>query len=321
MINRSARSGFFGGFLLLIIVTLFTTGVTRSALAQTPTTSSIDELSSLATDSALFASEAAKLASPSAEELEKLQTAKKEDITRPEEIEEKGEFFELFSRRPVTEPSYTNFLAYTVQYAVAKGVPANTLLLLLLLPFLATAIAFFRHIVGLPTLGILFPVALSITLLATGIVTGLVLLAMILLGTFIARVLLRKLRIMHMPKLALSVMLLSLFVFAALVVGALYGVLTVKKLSIFPVLLLILLSERIIELHLERKMTETTIITATNITLGIAGFFILSAKPVQNMILLYPELIFVLIPLNIAIGRYFGLRISEYFRFKDILER
>lgn len=297
-------------------------GPLQPALAQTsrPLKNPIGQLSNLATDSALFASEAAKLASPSAEELVELKKIEKEDITKPEQIETKGEFFELFSKRPVQKPGVTNFLAYTVQYAVAEGVPANTIILILLLPFLATGIAFVRHILGLPTLGILVPVALSITLLATGISTGLLLLAVILLGSTLARILLKKIRIMHMPKLALSTLLLSLVVFSALVLGALNDVLTVKKLSIFPVLIMILLSERIVALQLEHQFRDTAIITFTNIVLGILGFIILSSGQIQNLILLYPEGIFLLIPINIAIGRYFGLRVTEYFRFNDIVE-
>jgi len=33
---------------------------------------------------------------------------------------------------------------------------------------------------------------------------------------------------------------------------------------------------------------------------------------------LYPEAILLLIPVNIAIGRYFGLRLTEYLRFKQL---
>lgn len=292
-----------------------------SAQTPRPQKNPISELTDLATDSALFASEAAKLSSPSAQELEELSAAQKEDITRPEEPNERGEFFELFSRRPVFTPSATNFLAYTVQYAVAEGLPANTIILVLLLPFLASGIAFVRHILGLPTLGIFVPVALSITLLATGIITGLLLLSVILLGTTIARVILKKIRIMHMPKLALSIILLSLIVFATLVLGALNGILTVKKLSIFPVLIMILLSERIVALQLERQFRDMAVIVFTNIVLGILGFFILSSQSVQDTILLYPELIFLLVPINLIVGRYFGLRATEFFRFSDVLER
>ncbi|MBI4130566.1 hypothetical protein HY468_04570 [Candidatus Roizmanbacteria bacterium] len=296
---------------------VFLLGVT-TVDAQRPLSLTLPEPD--ATDSADFATESAELASPSAEELQKLEVAKKEDITRPEEPDERSQFLELFKIRPVEKPAWYNFFAYSVQYAVKQGVPANTIILILLLPFLATGMAFSRHIVGLPTLGILFPLALSITLLSTGLITGTLLLTTIIFGSIIARMVLKKLRIMHMPKLALSMLLIALFVLSSIVVGALSNIVAIKKLSIFPVLLIILLSEQVVALHLERQLREIVVITFTNLMLGGVGFLFLSSATVQNVILLYPEFIFLLIPLNIAIGRYFGLRVTEFIRFKPILQ-
>lgn len=288
--------------------------VLAQRLTLTPTGSFGIDTMELSTDSA-------DIASPSAEELKRLEELRKENITQPEEIEEKGEIFEIFAARPAQEPTVTNFFAFTVQSAVRAGVPANTIILILMLPLLATLIVVIRYVVGLPTLGILFPIALSITLLATGITIGASLLVTIVFASVIAQFLLRKIRIMHMPKLALSILMVSIFVFATLVIGVSYGQLTVRNLSIFPVLLLILLSERIVAIQLERKWTETVVIAGTSIFLGISGFYLLSWKLLQNFIILYPESIFLLIPFNIIIGRYFGLRITEYFRFRDIPER
>lgn len=285
-----------------------------------PELNATDE-ATFATDEAdlLLASESGTIASPSAEEIEKLEIIRKEDITQPENPGERGEFFELFSRRPISSPTLFNLIAYFIQSAVRIGIPANTVILVLLLPLLATVIAFARHIIGLPTLGIIVPVALSITLLATGITAGALLLFAIVIGSIFARILLKRIRIMHMPKMSLSVFMVSIMVLVTLVLGASNGLLVVKQLSIFPVLLLILLSERIIALQIDRKLWETSIITLTNLGLGVAGFLILSSTMVRETVLLYPELTLLLVPINIAIGRYFGLRLTEYFRFKKVL--
>src|SRR5690606_1797917 len=128
-------------------------------------------------------------------------------------------------------------------------------------------------------------------------------------------------RIMQLPKMALSIFVVSIFIFGAMVSGAAMGFLTVRQLSIFPVLLLILLSERIVALQLERSLQETVQISATTMGIGLIGYVILSSQTIRNTVLLYPELIFLLIPLNIAIGRYFGLRLTEFFRFHSLLEQ
>lgn len=257
-------------------------------------------------------------ASESAKELAEIAKIQQEDVTRPEGPEDE-QALRLFEQRPADNLTATNILAFLVQSSVKAGVPSRTVILILLLPMLATIIAFIRHVIGLPSIGMLVPAALSITLLSTGITAGLILLATILFSSTIARILLKKVRIMQLPKMAFSMFIVSVFLFLALTVSAMAGILVVKQLSIFPVLLLILLSEQIIAVQQERSVQEMIIITMVTFAMGILGFLLLSSIVLRNTILLYPEFILVLIPLNIVIGRYFGLRLMEYFRFSSIM--
>lgn len=244
----------------------------------------------------------------------------KEDITKPEESKEKEELISLFSKRAVDRPNPLNLLAYIVQYAVNVGVPANTIILILLLPFLATLVAFVRHILGLPSLELLVPITLSITLIATGLTAGFILLITILIASVISRLLLKRIRIMYLPKMAFSLLVVSIFVFLSLTYSASIGILRVKQLSIFPVLIFIILSDKIVTLQLERSAKETAYITLITIGLGILGYVLLSYEHLRNFTILYPEIILVLIPVNLLIGRYFGLRLTEYLRFAPIRE-
>lgn len=273
----------------------------------------------IASDSALLATDSAHLASQSAAlEQKKLEQIKKEDVTKPEEKEVKKEILELFEKRQVKKLNWYNAMAYTVQYAVEAGLPANTIVLILLLPVLCTLVVFSRHIIGLPSLGMLVSVALSITLVSTGITAGIILLVSILLGSTFARILLKRIRIIQLPKVAISILFVSMFIFLTLLFSAKAGILAVKQLSIFPVMLLILLSEHIVQLQLERSIRETVIITAVTLFLGLAGYLILSSEIVRYNVLLYPELTVLLLPANIIMGRYFGLRLTEYYRFAPL---
>lgn len=264
---------------------------------------------------------AAQEASPSAEDAKKLEAIKVEDVTQPEKPEEKVGVFALFAQRPAREITITNFMAFAVQYAVRKGVPANTIMLILLLPFLATIISFLRHVVGLPGFDLLVPIALSITFVATGLPAGLLILSAILLATFVSRWILRPVRIMHLPKVAMSQLVVAVFVFGILTISAVNGILVVRQLSIFPILLLILLSEQIVRLQLQSSLRSTLYTTGVTLILSTIGFWILTSVALQNTVLLYPEIALLLIPINIIIGRYFGLRITEYFRFGALQEK
>ncbi len=257
-------------------------------------------------------------ASASAKEAAEIAKIQQQDVTRPEGPEDE-QALALFKQRPADKLNGWNILAFLVQASVKAGVPSRTVILILLLPMLATIIAFIRHVIGLPSIGMLVPVALSITLLSTGITAGLILLATIIFSSTIARILLKKVRIMQLPKMAFSMFIVSIFLFLTLTVSAMAGILVVKQLSIFPVLLLILLSEQIISVQQERSAQEMIIISMVTFAIGILGFLLLSSTHLRNTILLYPEFILVLIPLNIIVGRYFGLRLMEYFRFSSII--
>jgi hypothetical protein len=71
---------------------------------------------------------------------------------------------------------------------------------------------------------------------------------------------------------------------------------------------------------MERNLEETILTTAVTLLLGMLGFIILSLDYIRSLVLLYPELIFLLIPINILIGRYFGLRVTEYIKFQPVIK-
>ncbi len=269
-------------------------------------------------EATVSASESAQIASESAALAELLAQLQKDDLTKPEETPEKAAVLELFKQRPEASLNPINFMAYTVQYAVNMGIPANTIVLILLLPVLASMIAFIRLVVGLPSMEMLVPIILSVSLIATGLTAGSILIISILIASLASRVILKKVRIMQLPKMSLSLFLVSIMVFLSLLLSAQLGILSVQYISIFPILVFILLSDKIVSLQLQRSLLDTLNITFLTIIIGLLGYAILQYNPLREAVLLYPELILLLIPLNLIIGRYFGLRLTEYFRFKSI---
>jgi hypothetical protein len=242
-------------------------------------------------------------------------------ITNPEQDQQKNTILSLLEQQRHTNyPNYTNFAPFAIEYAINAGVPTNTIVLILLLPLLATIVVAFRYLVGLSGIGLLVPIALSITLLATGVTPGFIMLAAIILASLVSRFFLLRFPIMQMPKVALSMLMVSIFLLLALTISAIYNIIDVRSLSIFPILLFILLSDRIVTIFLERDFIETIQTTVITLFLAILGFLILTWDQLRLFILIYPESILLLIPINILIGRYFGLRMTEYIKFQTVLK-
>jgi 7 transmembrane helices usually fused to an inactive transglutaminase len=198
------------------------------------------------------------------------------EITNPEQDKQRQAVLTtLQNQRHVNNVSVFNFIPFAIQFAILAGVPTNTIVLILLLPLLATIVVAFRYIVGLSGIGLLVPIALSITLLATDVTPGFIMLGAIIIASLVSRFFLRRFPIMQMPKVALSMLMVAIFLLIALTISSIYGIIDVRNLSIFPILLFILLSDRIVTIFLERDFIETVQTTVITLFLAILGFLLL----------------------------------------------
>src|SRR5579859_4766208 len=115
------------------------------------------------------------------------------EITNPQQDKQKNAVLtELQKKRNVQNLTILNFAPYAIQYAIKAGVPTNTIVLILLLPLLATIVVAFRYLVGLSGIGLLVPIALSITFLATDVTPGFIMLATIIVASLVSRFFLKR---------------------------------------------------------------------------------------------------------------------------------
>ncbi|NTW34308.1 MAG: hypothetical protein HGB12_17095, partial [Bacteroidetes bacterium] len=81
--------------------------------------------------------------------------------------------------------------SYLISQAINRGVPENTIVLLLLLPLVATLVSFLHYVVGVSGYGIFIPTMMAVAFLATGITGGLTLFAVILAVTLLSNIVLK----------------------------------------------------------------------------------------------------------------------------------
>ena len=229
----------------------------------------------------------------------------------------------LLQETPVKPLSPLTFIQHSIRRAVNEGVPPNLLVLVLLFPVITAFIAASRHIIGLEGFGVYTPAVLSVTLVSTGIGTGLLLFCIILIAASVGRTVLRQFKLQYLPRTALMLWFVSLTVFGLLLISpALSSVnINLVSLSIFPILVLVLLSENFIEAQLAGSQSRAIQLTLETIALAVMCAMIMRTSEVQRFVILFPELTIILILLaDIAVGRYTGLRLSEFLRFKPIID-
>jgi hypothetical protein len=244
----------------------------------------------------------------------------KTDLTQPTEGV-KSKLVKLIEEHPAGELSWNNFLRFFMERAVKQGVPANTLVLIILFPLAVTLVAASRHVIGIRGTGILTPALLSVAFLATGIWAGVILFGLTLAVTIISRSLLKNFRLQYLPRVALLLWFVSAGVLAVMFVAGEWGYDNLTSIGIFPILILMLLSETFIDLQSGRSGGEARTLIIQTVGLAIITSLILGWEMVQRAVILWPEIIFFgLAVIDIFMGKYTGLRLSEYLLFGRIVK-
>ncbi|PIV10235.1 MAG: hypothetical protein COS49_01485 [Candidatus Portnoybacteria bacterium CG03_land_8_20_14_0_80_41_10] len=210
----------------------------------------------------------------------------------------------------------------TIEYMIAQGVPQETIVLLLMLPIVATVIAFARQVIGIKGFGIYIPLIVSLAFLATGLKYGLALFITVLLVGTLTRLLVKRFRLLYLPRMAVVLTAVALGILLLLLAGAYTDRQGLIATSIFAILIMGTLVEKFITVQIEQGARGAIILTSETLFLSIVCYWIASWPWLQNQVLVYP-LWFVLgvIIINIFLGRWTGLRLSEYWRFREVIKR
>ncbi|MFZ5364637.1 MAG: 7TM domain-containing protein [Patescibacteria group bacterium] len=226
----------------------------------------------------------------------------------------------LHTQREIGQLKPWNFLAYGISYMVNRGVPLNSIYLLLILPIIATILSFTRQFIGIKAFGIYTPTIIALSFLGTGIVYGLLIFALILIIASVGRVLARKLGLLYLPRMALILIIVSLATMTLFAIGALMKDTSLMTLSVFPILIMIVLSEKFVSAQIERGMRPAILLTIETLILSSFCYWLASLQTMKSLLLGYPEIILLCIVINIFLGKWAGLRLTEYFRFRKVIK-
>jgi len=216
----------------------------------------------------------------------------------------------------------TNPIKYAIRGSVASGVPTNTITMLLLLPLVAAIIAAARHIIGLRGFGIFLPAALSVVFVAIGPIVGIGLFLLIIAISILYRLLTikAKIRLQFLPNKAMLLLFVVVGVLLLLFAAPIIQHPDLTNVSIFPVLIIVLLAENFSRVQLGKSAKTAINLTTETLVLALVSYVFLTYKPLQEFALLYPEILLLTVLIFIiAVGKYVGLRLIEFWRFRKLI--
>lgn len=206
-------------------------------------------------------------------------------------------------------------------YMINNGVPKETIILLLMLPIVATLIVAIRQIIGIKAFGIYTPLIITFAFFDTGLKYGLAIFITILLVGTLVRFLLRHLRMLYLPRMGIVLTVIALAIFIILLEGAFSKRTVFIGISIFPILIMITLAEKFITAQIEKGWRTAIVLSLETMVISIAGYCFVKWFWLQELIFLYPQIILLTLVVNLLLGRWSGLRLTEYFRFKVLFNR
>jgi len=268
---------------------------------------------------ATAAAETTEEASPAAKVEEKIKEKQAEDITETTG-EQKSKLAAFLDQHPIGKLTWHNFLQHAIRSAIDKGLPANIIVLLLLFPTIAALIAGSRHVIGLRGFGIYIPAVLSVAFVSTEILTGSIVFLAVLFAAIVSHKIVKKLRFPYLPRTSMILWGVSIIILGLLIVSSHLAFFELLTINIFPILILILLTENFMSSQLFSSQKESLRTTLETMIIAIICSLIINQEIVQQFVLLRPEITLLATAiLNFLIANYTGLRLLEMIRFKTIL--
>jgi hypothetical protein len=196
----------------------------------------------------------------------------------------------------------------------------EVLSLLLLLPFGALIASFFRNVVGVRTFGTFAPALFAISFVYGDWRSGLIVLFVVLVAGITGRVLVERLRLLMVPRL--SILLTTIILCVVFGVSALdyINMAPSAKAVLLPLVILTILIERFYVTIEEDGFPFAITLTLGTLLVATCCYLLLSWQRVGELILIYPEAHLLTLAAFVAIGRYTGYRLTELFRFRDLVK-
>ena len=212
-----------------------------------------------------------------------------------------------------------NLIGSLVNYMLTHGVATQTVILLLMLPLIATILAFLKQVIGITTFGLYTPSVIALSFLALGWPIGISFLLFILVTGYATRTIMKRWRLLYIPKVAIVLTVVSLTLLMLLGIGAYFG-LTLSGDTIFVLLIMSTLSESFLTVKTEQGWYSAVLGIGETIMAALLCVFIVQWSVLQSIVLAYPEIILFTLLINAFLGKWTGIRLVEYFRFREVFK-
>jgi len=201
------------------------------------------------------------------------------------------------------------------------GLPIQTSYIFLLFPFCTLLITFLRNIIGIKTFGVFMPMLIAAASVYTGFLVGILGFSLILLLAYVSHVILGKFNILKIPRLSAIITITTIATLMTLFSLDHSDNIELSLLALFPVVIISFAADRIHQMTNESNWSELLSSGAGTLVTMLLCYAAFNSFLLQGLFSLYPELLITVLALQLLIGSWSGMRISEVIRFRHLIRQ
>ncbi|MEM8773120.1 MAG: UUP1 family membrane protein [Pseudomonadota bacterium] len=189
---------------------------------------------------------------------------------------------------------------------------------LITIPVGITILVFLRQFVGVTTLGTFMPVLIGIAFRETALLNGLILFSGLIIIGLALRFYLERLQLLLVPRLGVVVIFIVMAMAAITIALTNTNQAIGLSISLFPIVILTMTIERMSIVWEESSASDAIKQGLGSLIVAAVTYLAMTNDHVEYLMYQYPELLLVLMGLCVLMGRYTGLRLSEFWRFREL---
>ena len=233
-----------------------------------------------------------------------------------QKLKGRGIEFIKVDNKPIT----SSFLLFSrlINYFVANGMSQNVIYLLLAVPFIVFVIAFFRQFVGISTFGVFSPLMLTLSFMLLGLNFGFLAFLAVMLVSYLIRLIFDRVELLYIPKVALLFSAIAISFFLVLGLGIYFGASVDLALAVFPLLVMSTVSEKFVSTQSAGGLRKALLFAGETVVVSLVAFMLVQWHWLKTLVISQPETIVLPIIGLIWLGRFTGLRLYEYLKFRAL---
>ena len=200
------------------------------------------------------------------------------------------------------------------------GMSQDLLKVLLMIPLGAFVTVVFRNVIGIETFGTFLPALIAAAARETGLLWGLIGFILIIAITATIRKGLDWMQLLHSPKMAVILAVVVVVMMTMTAGGVHFGLFHLAQMTLFPIAILAITAERFAIMTEEQGIIKAMQLMFTTSIVIAAAYAVMSSIFMQSLFLAFPELLLIVMALNMWLGRWVGMRLSEYYRFRHLMK-